>query len=286
MFDFLKKNPRPKIIYRLRAISGVNAKPWDGPIRSLATGDLVDAGREQAEILLDSGRVELVGEVGADGNVVPPKPEATKKNLPPYVAKPLPVRWAGLPVDFKIAWDLQEQLHKLRSELAAAMGGNSEAGIAHMGDSGDSRSRHIAITEAQDRVNAFNRDALEQALFNCGRHVITAITSANATRNALRILARDLFAQRLAALELDTSHVERLFVGSALYLRYVFPTIAESEMRTAGGHRYCDAPLTSLAGMLLNAQERNAFFAQKLNEAKAERDAATTGSRRGKLVAV
>jgi hypothetical protein len=278
MFEFLSPAQRPKTIVRVKATSGVNAKPWDGPVRGVAAGETVDCSELDAGDLIACGRGERVGKVGPNGELLPPEAPAVRKMAAPYVPKPYPELWADLPKVFRAYWDLSEEFSKLSDDYARLLRGKSgmTIGRAHVGELGTDRFAEQLI-RAEDRVRSFNHQGLARAHFECGNLALSELRSANATAREVTRIGFEIFSLRVALMEMHISKVRYLYPGSAPFMKYNMPPLSEPVLRSTGSGTppYIDGTIDAVAEVLLRGRRYREEGEQKLALAKAELEAAT-----------
>lgn len=284
MFDFLFKDTRrPSRVVRVKITSGASVRPWDEKdSRSFGVGETVDVDPATAADLVGSNRAERLGLVGPDGNLLPPESPAPRKALAPYEPQPYPEQWADLPAPFQAAWKLDEELAKRRDALGRAQKENTSAGMI-VGVSAvaleSERSERIIekIMRAEDAVRSFDRSAISRAYLACSEAALNEIRGANASRDAAEKLGLEIFAQRVAALELHPDKIRNLFYGSALHVKYFLEPVHEPTLRNAGnGKSYIDTTLEGVAHLIFRARKLRALATARIGEGKAELEAAAT----------
>lgn len=284
MFEFFdSKKKRPQRIVRIKITSGVNARPWDAKVaRGYAVGEIVDCEAGDAAELVQLGRAERIGDVGLNGELLPPKAPEQRKSAPEYELKPYPEKWADLPKCFRQAWEFDEELTKAEHDVARLKKDYYSGGKAFVGDTVASEGARVArllekIQAAEDRLRSFDREGRARAFIACSDAALKEIRGANASRDAAVAFGFEIFKYRIAALGLAESKARSLFDGSADWFKYRLDAIIEPTTRTAGnGQVYIDAPLESAATLLQTARNLREVATAKIEEGKAELAAATT----------
>jgi hypothetical protein len=206
------------------------------------------------------GSVELLGEVGHDGQLLPKKP--TLAQALKVERKPVPPEWADLPPSFTTAATLQNEQNALRTELSLANAEVRAAGFTQQWlTPDDNRATRADRTRerARDALRNFDQRKLTKAAVEASQCALYAIRKANLATEKLHATAFKIFSERLAALELHELKRRQLFGGSGTWSKYVMPTLqplGEGGLIVWGKGDLLNEPLDSLAFRYRMATER------------------------------
>jgi hypothetical protein len=173
------------------------------------------------------------------------------------------------------AWKLIQDLGELHFKLRQAEDEVRAAGTGpHAGpDAADENSAGAPkLIRAMDAARDFDRQQQGRAHFECGNVMLQAIRSTSATRDELERIAFETFALRAAPLELNESHLRRIFTGSSL-------------STGRGNYVYIDALVEMIGRYVVNDRQKGEEYRacsqrQKLNSRRhAPRSHVTAASR-------
>lgn len=213
-----KNSQPPSRLFRVKTTDSIMAGNWDEPNRPVEAGTVLTVDAERLSEI--HGSVELLGELGPDGQLLPKKPSLAQALR--IERKPAPPEWADLPPSFSTAAVMLNEQDCLRTELRLANAEVRAAGFTRDDERAARADRNR--DRARDAFHAFTQDKLTRACVEASRITLHAIRKANLAREKLHATAFEVFSCRIAALELAEQKRRQLFGGSGTWTKYILPT--------------------------------------------------------------
>lgn len=254
MFDFatiFPKNKKPN--RRVKARRGMIMQLADGTTRPVTAGEELEITAEEA------AKLDNLDVVFLDPLAKPEPPKIEPAPERPAV-RPAPAEWSALPDCFRDWWNLNERfkvasehgrlivqkrvqifgttnsitdpqasaatLLVFRLQPAERGGGIIHNHTVRLDDEQvilQDKELNYAAKRAAEHLEELRRDytlKLQKLHLECGWHRLTSADQVTKIARQVRQCGYDLFALRVAALELHPAQVARLYNGSALFLKY------------------------------------------------------------------
>ena len=298
LLHLLVNKSTPENSVRVRFVSATRARAADKrDTQHVNAGEILDISAADACALIGDGIAERVGSV-KNGEFFTDNTTPVKTKSVPAKPEPLPSNFAGLPAAFADAWNVVSKRRALVVDLQAARESALPPGFlaaskmpkdlefyvhAHVGEAqilermalGDEAEGAEDLLKAHDKAEGYH---LASAIAAAGRPTLALTEKANAAGLALAEIGFDIFALRVAALELSRAKVYSLFVGSTLAVRFAsFTPLTVCDAVFTGGKNNdtaIDLPIEGIACYYLNAAARLAEIEPLLAEASAQLSAA------------
>lgn len=241
LLKFLLPNREPSgRLFRVRITAPATGRPWhEEASRPLDKGETVDVDESTAAALIDARQAESLGLVGPNGQLVP-KQKRSAFQLPAAAQSvPLPDGWASLPAEFHNLWKLTATRQSLVENVNAAA--TMLSGFSGYSDESQKSKVQLHLESCREALQSWDKahgGKLGAALGSISRVTLGEIERLNELHIETRSIALELFALRIAPLDLPEHKVQELFCRSGLSFRYGLPLFPVS----ANGYNTISAP--------------------------------------------
>ena len=220
----------------VRITKSVVVRPVGETSRGAEPGEEIWLAEDDAKSLSYQGSAEIIERPGMGDKGKRSDHESSILSLiqtPVNIAKkPIPARFAPLPSPFKSAWNETAELDRLRAIRDEWAKRNSNRFC--IGEEGARLGVILQerFTSADAAVSNFSRRPLSKYLRECSGVVAYRLHKRNEIAESIRNDARELFASRLAPLELSELKVGLLYMNSGVYIRYEVEAASRSTPST------------------------------------------------------